>query len=167
MYTLPKNQFYDHHEQSSSEDLNPFGLKLYHNIQGMNEAIANDLRQELSRGIMNLESTQQLSQRVKKVMDIGVNRAKMIARTEANRAFNQAHLDAAKQSGLEMRKWLLVTKDGRTSNICLAEDRKYGTEKKSIPLNQEFVVNVNGKQYRAQAPPFHPNCRTRLMTVQV
>lgn len=137
------------------------------NIEAASDAISNQLRQEIQRGIMNNETTTELSKRVKKLFKTNQyqKRLKVIIRTETSRANNQGTLDAAKQAvqtGVKLEKWLDVIEDARTSNVCRAEHSKYGTPDKSIPIDQEFVVRVDNKTIRAQAPPFLPNCRTSL-----
>lgn len=135
----------------------------FNNVKDMNEEIANKLRSSLVRGIMDGESTQQLTSRVREVMDVAKTRAQAIARTETHRAFNMGRFDGAKQLPGKKKKWLLVTEDERTSDICGAIHRKYGSESQSIPMEQPFEVVVKGKKISVQAPPIHVNCRTRLM----
>ena len=60
----------------------------FDNIKGMNEDIAQKLKQVISRGILNLDSINTIQKGVQKVMDIGIDRARMIARTETVRALN-------------------------------------------------------------------------------
>lgn len=91
------------------------------------------------------------------------DRIDMIQVTESNKALNQGRLDTFKQSGLAGKKWVSIHDDDRTSDICLAMGAKYGTEKQAIPLNEPFEVRAGGKLYSGQSPPFHPNCRSRLM----
>ena len=90
----------------------------FENIKGMTEEITNDLRQELQRGIINGEGLVKLKDRVSSVMDIGENRAQMIARTETNRAENNGKLLAVKGSGLDYKKKWISAEDERTSDIC-------------------------------------------------
>ena len=137
----------------------------YDNIKGMNEELAEKLRKEFSQAMMSGESIAKMKKRVLEVMDVGVNRAQMIARTEMNRAQNTGRLDGAieaEKSGIKTKKWLLVTQDKRTSPICHREDTKYGTSDKAIPIDEKFKINYNGEIIEEFAPPFHVNCRTRL-----
>ncbi|MCK5612100.1 minor capsid protein [Candidatus Pacearchaeota archaeon] len=129
---------------------------VFDNIKGMNDEIAEKLRKELSQSLMNLESVDQMKERVVKVMDIAVDRATMIARTEMNRAENMGSLDAARQSGLTLMKEWDAHLDSRTSPVCRALD------KKKIPLNEKF--NYQGKEF--DSPPAHPNCRSVLIYTQ-
>jgi len=124
--------------------------------------MSQELRGEISRSLLNGENTTQLKKRIKDVFksDKFNARLKTVLRTEALRANNTGALSGAKQSGLDLRKWIEIINDSRTSDICHAEDRKYGNTKKAIPLDDEFIVSVNNKTIRGQAPPFHPNCRS-------
>ena len=67
---------------------------------------------------MNLGSVPQMMKRIKKVKDISIDRAKMIARTELNRAENIGNLDGARQSGLNLVKEWSAHIDARTSQVC-------------------------------------------------
>ena len=129
----------------------------FDNIKEMTDDIADKLRQELSRGLMNLESISKLQERVKKVMDIGENRARMIARTEAARANAEGHLSGAKQSGLELVKVVSDHLDNRTSAICRFLDGKEADIDGKFKYKDQEFNNV----------PFHPNCRSVLIFQQV
>lgn len=150
-----------------SKDLNFLQSYVNENIDAASDSISNQLRQEIQRGILNGETTTELSKRVKKLFKDKKyqTRLKVILRTETLRANNQGTLDAAKQAantGLKLEKWLDVTLDDRTSNICHKEHAKYGTPEESIPIDQEFVVKVDNKTIKSQTSPFHVNCRTIL-----
>ncbi len=141
---------------------------VFDNMQKHTDDISENLRGELSRGLLNKEGVNELKERVRTVFKDKkyTNRLKTVMRTEKNRANNMGALDGAIQSGLNLRKYLDVTMDNRTSDICKAEARKYPKDK-AIPLNEEFVVKANNKIIRGQAPSFHPNCRTVLRFVRV
>jgi hypothetical protein len=132
------------------------------NLKFHTDEIGNDLRQEISRGILNGETTKTIISRVKKVFDDKKysNRIKTVLRTETLRANNTGALDGAERSGLKLKKWLDVMMDEFTSDICKKENRKYGSPDKAIPLDQEFIVKVDNKTVRGLSPPFHVNCRT-------
>lgn len=137
----------------------------FDNIKSMTEEVANDLRAELSRGIINGEGITKLKERVDKVFKMGDNRAAMIARTETSRADNQGKLLAMKESGVDMKKYLIITYDDRTSSVSKAMGSKYGSGTKAIPLSENFSVNVSGKEYSGSAPPFMPNDRDVVVFV--
>jgi len=128
----------------------------FDNIKDMTEDIANNLRKELSRGLMNLESISKLQERVKTVMEVGEDRARAIARTETNRAENMGHLDGARQSGLSLVKKWSAHLDNRTSAVCEALNNK---EK---PMDKKFKY----QDQEFDAPPAHPFCRSTLLFIQ-
>ena len=141
------------------------------NLQTAGDELENRLRGELTRAKIDKASVAQYKKKIREVFKDPKfkTRLKMIIRTEKQRANNYGALDGAKQSGLKIKKYLDVIDDTRTSDICLAEKAKYSKEKPGskkwkgpIPLEQDFVVKPEGsnKTIRAQAPPFHPNCRT-------
>jgi SPP1 gp7 family putative phage head morphogenesis protein len=125
----------------------------FDNIQGMTDEIQNDLRQELQRAILNGESVEEMKKRVKEVMKVADNRARLIARTELNRAENMGNLDGWRQSGLDMEKEWVAELDGRTSEAC-----KY-LDGKKVGINEKFIYK--GQEY--DSPPQHPNCRSTLI----
>lgn len=150
-----------------SKDLNFLQNYVNENIDAASDAISNQLRQEIQRGILNGETTTELSKRVKTLFKDKKyqTRLKVILRTETLRANNQGTLDAAKQAsqiGVKLEKWLDVTLDSKTSNICEKEHSKYGTPEDSIPIDEAFVVKVDNKTIKNQTAPFHPNCRSVL-----
>lgn len=125
----------------------------FHNIKDMTEEIANDLRAEIQRGLLNGEGVHQIKQRVNKVFEVSLTRSETIARTELNRAFNMGSLEGYKQSGLQGEvEWSAVV-DEKTSPIC-----RY-LNGKTVKLGENFRY-TDGTEY--QAPPAHPNCRSTI-----
>lgn len=125
----------------------------FDNIQGLTEELKNDLRQELQRAILNGEGIEQIKKRIKDVMKIGNDRAKMIARTEIARAENMGNLDGWRQSGEDMQKEWFAELDGKTSELCKhLNGHKTG-------INEKFIYK--GQEY--DCPPAHPNCRSTLI----
>lgn len=129
------------------------------NIKGMNDDLKAKIQQQLRIAITTGEGISATAQRIKSVFQVSKNRAETIARTEVSRIENFGQLDAAKKSGAVLKKYLIVTRDNRTSNISKAMDRKYGEKSQAIPLDQNFRVVVKGKSIEGPAPPFHPNER--------
>lgn len=128
------------------------------NIQGMTDEMQDKIRKEITQGVLNLESITQIRDRIVAIADVTLERARMIARTEANRALNMAHIDAARQTGLTLEKEWVAASDERTCPICgyLHGER--------VKLDKKFV-DKDGTMY--DASPAHPNCRCRLIYVQV
>ena len=163
-----KNEFdkgWDYSEKKIDQNVqyNQGALKflqnhVFDNIKGMTEEIANDLKAELQRGIINGEGLTKLKKRVEKVFNVGDNRAEMIARTETNRALNQGKLLAMKGSGIEMQKRWLTHKDDRTSPICNRLDGQ------TVGLDEDFKDSVSG--WTGQANPSHVNCRSTILFIE-
>jgi len=118
------------------------------NIKSMNDEMVGKIRKEITQGVVNLESIPKISKRIQSVVDVTKNRAKMIARTETNRALNMAHKDAAIQSGLVVKKEWSAHIDNRTSPICKHLNGKI------ITMNQKF--KYQGQEW--DIPPAHVNC---------
>lgn len=153
----------------AEKDIELLNTYVFKNFQQHTDEIGEALRQELSRGLLNKENIRQLQVRVANVFDDPkyMNRLKMVLRTEKVRAGNYGQLDGAKQAGLKLKKWVSIVDDDRTSDICLQEDSEYGSPKKAIPIDEAFIVHVDNKTISAQAPPFHPNCRSVIMFERV
>jgi len=130
----------------------------FDNIKDMTEEISNDLKAELSRGIINGEGLVKLKARVTKVFNVGNNRAEMIARTEVNNAENQGKLLSMKGSGLKYKKKWVSAHDARTSNICKRLDGQ------TVGLDENFVDKTSG--WSGQAPSAHVNCRSTLIFIE-
>jgi HK97 family phage portal protein len=140
--------------------------------------MADRLREELSAGIRANETIPQLMKRidtwigsqtitVMPVLDaegniiraasrrvIGKNvLAEVIARTEANRAYNAGNLDALKQAGVERVQWLLAS-DACQECVAAAEAAPGDKLGKIMALDDASDVL-----------PVHPNCRCSWVTV--
>jgi len=137
----------------NAEALNFLQNYTFDNVKGLEEDMKNKLRQELQRGIMEGEGTNKLAKRVSSVMDIGMNRAKAIARTETNRAENMGSLDGWRQSGLDIEKEWLAKLDKDTSIICKALNGK------KVGINEKFKYQGN----IFDSPPAHVGCRSTLV----
>jgi len=114
-------------------------------------------------GIMNGEGIGKISERVKSVFDVADNRADAIARTETARAENFGSLEAAKKANMDMKKYISIVSDARTSEVSKAMFRKYGSKQKSIGINETFSVKMKGKEYSGLVPPFMPNDRDQAI----
>lgn len=153
---------------SDEKDLENLRKYAFESVANVTDDVGRSLRGELQRGIIAKENVKQLKVRIKTVFSDPkyTNRLKTTIRTEGVRAGNSASFNAALQSGRDLNKFVLIVRDQFTSDICKAEDRKYGSPEKSIPLNKQFVVVVGNKTYRENFPPFHPNCRTAIEFVE-
>jgi SPP1 gp7 family putative phage head morphogenesis protein len=136
----------------------------FDNIKGLEEDTKERLRKEITQGMLNQEHPNLLKKRIRDVMDVTIERAKMISITETNRALNMGHYEAAKQSGLNLvKQW--STQNERMSragnkvpcSICEEMDGKIvGMDKKFKFSDGESLL----------LPPRHPNCACRVLYVQ-
>jgi SPP1 gp7 family putative phage head morphogenesis protein len=140
--------------------------------------IVDRLREELAAGIRANETIPQLMKRIdtwvgsqtitiKPVLDaegniireassrvIGKNvLAEVIARTEANRAYNAGNLDALKQAGIEKVQWLLA------SDAC----KECSEAAETAP--GEKLGKIMQLDEAHDMLPAHPNCRCTWVTV--
>lgn len=106
---------------------------------------SDDLRQNLTIGLIRGESLERMASRIHKRMDVAYSAAKTLVRTETAYIFEKATKEAYEAAGIEWYEYL-ATLDGRTSEVCQELDGKHFKVKDAVP----------GKNY----PPMHPNCRS-------
>ena len=129
----------------------------FQNIKGMQDDIANKLRQELQRGFMAGEGIDKIKARVTKIFDVGDNRAEMIARTETNRASNFGKLHAFQKADVPGKKEWVTHFDARTSDICKRLDGQV------VGLDESFKDPKTN--WEGPAAPAHVNCRSTWIFV--
>lgn len=137
----------------------------FDNIKGVTEDLKNNLRGILQRALISGKGIGTIADEIESAFNISKNRAETIARTETARSIELGQLNAMKSSGIELRKFVLVVLDDRTSQVCKAMHSKYGEESKSIPLSGLFKVHIAGKTIESQTSPFVPNCRTDILYI--
>lgn len=136
----------------------------FSNIKGLNEELKEKLRKEMSIGLMNRETIPQLKLRILDVMDTIISRAEMITKTEANRAFNMGHFQAAKDSGLNMRKqWSSQSERTSKAGNLVPCPQCNSMDGVIIDMNSKFKFN-DGEEL--DLPPKHPNCACRVLYIQ-
>ena len=129
----------------------------FNNIKGMTKEITDDLRQELSRGIMEGEGIAKIKARVEKVFDVGEVRAKAIAVTETARSEANGKLLAFRASGEKLKKRIIAAHDKRTSALCKRLDGQ------TVDINENFKDPKTGEEW--QTNPFHVNCRSSVLYI--
>ncbi|MCK9319476.1 phage minor head protein [Methanoculleus sp.] len=128
-------------------------------IQEMNTDLANKLRDTISRNMIS-GNKQMMVKEIKAIFDTTQARAQMIARTESARAYavgNYVTAVEAKKRGYEVKKYLQIVSDDRTSPLCRRLGAKY-TKDNAIAIEKEFIDPAG--EVRQLTSPFHPNCRT-------
>jgi hypothetical protein len=115
-------------------------------IRGLQETTRRDVARSIQTSIKLGENQEAAVKRLMDYIDDPV-RARMIARTEAVRAYNTGIMKYAQESGAETKTW--NTLGGGCSQICATIDLS------PIALNDEF--NGDGGSY--DFPPAHPNCQ--------
>jgi len=156
---------------ANEKELSFLNEYVFQNLQSHATEVGNKLRQEIQRGILNKETPQELKKRVQTVFADSnySNRLKTVMRTEKLRSNNAGAFEGAqqaKEAGINLKKYLHITMDKRTSDICKHENKKYGTKEEAIPIDTDFVVKVDNKTYKGLYPPWHPNCRTIIRFIR-
>jgi SPP1 gp7 family putative phage head morphogenesis protein len=146
----------------STQDINTITEFAFNNIKDMNQELVNNLRKQITMGLLNKENMNQIKKRIKEQFVISENRARAILQTETNRIYGTGSYNAAKQSGVEFYKYIDATLDKRTSEICKDLDLRYGSPEQAIPIDDKFKL-INGKEELHN--PFHVNCRSVTLYV--
>ncbi|WP_026565881.1 minor capsid protein, partial [Bacillus sp. UNC41MFS5] len=107
------------------------------------------LKQELTVGLVQGRSTQEMSRNLRDKMGTSYFNANRIIRTEANYVMNEGTAQGYKASGFVKKYEFLATLDDRTSKKCGSLDGK--------------VYNLEDKQVGVNCPPLHPFCRSSIM----
>ena len=165
VFSAVKSEFERGIEKAEKEldmnfQINAYSLDFLHkhtfeNIKDMTEYVANKLRAEFERAMLNGEGINEIKARVKDVFNVADNRAEMIARTETNRISNIGAVEGYKQAGIPGKKQWIATIDERTSDIC----RKL--HQQTVDINEHF--EVDGKKFLY--PPAHVNCRSTIVFI--
>lgn len=111
-----------------------------------NQALAIQVNQTLTNGIIQGLSINDMKNQLTSKIDIGKKNAERIIRTETTNTMAQASLESYKASGVVDQIIYIATLDEKTSNVCTDLDGEI------IPL-KKVVTGVN-------YPPMHPNCRS-------
>jgi SPP1 gp7 family putative phage head morphogenesis protein len=117
-------------------------------IIGTNSGLGDLIQKAMDEGWSN----DTLATELENSFNFSPNRAEMIARTETNRASNDARLVSYKAVGIKKKKWW-TAHDSKVSQLCRHNEREG-----SIDIDKEF----SGGSY---APPGHPRCRCTLLAV--
>jgi HK97 family phage portal protein len=137
----------------------------------INKTTNRKIREQLSEGIGNKESIQQLSERINEIFGWSKEaRSETIARTETFRATGFSTEEAYRQSGVVTGKEWLTAFDERTCEFCGPMNGKV------IPLGETYIdkgEEVDGSDNgtldndygSVDFPPLHPSCRCTLIPV--
>ena len=128
-------------------------------VKDLSDKTQTRLRNILRRGLIDGKSTSAVTKEVMNELDITQRNAETLTRTELSRVNSNGAMKAVEQSGLDAEKYLLITRDDRTSQISKEFEKKYGTPEKAIPIKKTFKITLRGKTYEGLVPPFHPNDR--------
>lgn len=138
----------------TKEKVQLLASRVYTDLKGVTEAMASVMSRTLVDGLSQGQNPYTIArQMTKDVEGIGVNRARMIARTEVIRAHAEGQLDALETIGVEevgvAVEWD-ITGDGRVCPLCSAMD--------GVVLK---VKEAHG------LIPRHPNCRCAFLPANV
>lgn len=113
------------------------------------EKLAEWMNEDFAGGLVAGESSETLARELAEKMDVSLNRARTLVRTETTHVCNAADFEAYKEAGLEEYLFEAIL-DKRTSKICRKHDHKR--------------YKVRDKRVGVNCPPMHPNCRSTTIT---
>ncbi len=115
------------------------------NLTGLGDEVVKNISRELTDGILKGEGAQAVAKRIDGVIDDGIVRARLIARTEVMYAYNTAAQERYRAAGIAEVEWLTAY-DERVCDLCASR---------------------NGKRYKIGEVecPAHPDCRCVLLPV--
>ena len=117
-------------------------------IKGINTTITKKLNDEITTGVANGETIDQLSKRIRGVYNFTTSRSKIIARTESANLMSASTFITYKQEGIKMKRWLDAGDDG------VRPEHKDNSAQGAIPIDDVFS---SGELY-----PSGVNCRCCL-----
>lgn len=118
-------------------------------IRALDEQTLELLREAVAQAIEEKLGVDGLARLIRKtVMDMSVDRAKMIATTEMNNAISTATLEKLANMNVQYKRWIAVDDP---CDIC-SENEADG----AIPVDETFSSGDD-------APPAHPNCRCAVV----
>jgi SPP1 gp7 family putative phage head morphogenesis protein len=120
--------------------------RAYNELKGVTDAMDQGISRVLAEGLSQGLGPMQIARNmVKQVEDIGIKRARVIARTETIRAFHEQSINtyqAAGAVGVEVEAEFLATKDDKVCPVC-----------------DELSGKVFTLEEARGMIPVHPNCR--------
>ncbi len=106
------------------------------------------IQQELTAGLVRGDSTQKISKKLMKDLEVYYFQAERLVRTETNYVYNKASEEVYKECGIKQYQFI-ATIDSRTSKVCANHDN-------NIYYLRDAKVGTN-------YPPLHPNCRSTVV----
>lgn len=126
------------------------GKQFSDRIWANKDALINYIEQDLATGLIRGLSIQKMAKSLMDRLETAYHQSERLVRTETNYILNQAHMQGYKDAGLK-RYRIDAHLDTRTSKICTSMNNK--------------VFNIEDAVVGSNMPPFHPNCRTRIVPV--
>lgn len=135
----------------NAERLELIYTRVYTDLKGVSDAMATQISRVLAQGLAENITPEEMALRMTKVVkDIGINRARMIARTETVYAVNSAYLREYERTeqeiGTEIKVMWWTARDEKVCAVCGPRHGQIYTRDEAIKL----IVP-------------HPNCRCGLL----
>lgn len=128
-------------------------------LSGITDAMDGQISRVLAQGIVEGIGARQLARRIADRIDVGMTRARVLARTEVIAAHAEASLNSYAEAGVEgvtVLSEFSTAEDDKVCPKCEELDALYGANGRPLPLNEARGII-----------PVHPNCRCAWVPVVV
>ena len=132
----------------------------FDNVQGLTEFTREELRKKVSLDLLNNANLEQIKKTIVEVMNTTIERAKLIAITESNRAKAAGYNQAAKDSGLNLKKQWSAQPERNEQNPC---PHCEFMDNQIVELD-EYFHDDRGEPFMLN--PAHPRCKCRVLYIQ-
>lgn len=146
----------------------------FEELEGITAEMNRQIARELTRGFGQGLGPEQIARNIRNVVDdIGVNRSRLLARTEVINAHSEATLNRYESVGVRevtVKAEIRTAGDQRVCPVCIAiaaggpyetETIRSGTFRYDPDDDAEAPPNLLGDY--PYKPPIHPNCRCSLL----
>jgi len=128
--------------------------RAFRELDGVTSAMAQDMTRELTEGFTQGENPRRIARRLNDRVDsVGLNRGRVIARTETIRAHNEAGINRYEDMGERIGGVAVVAEHTTAGDPC------------------PICAGLNGTRYKPKNArgriPVHPNCRCSFVPIQV
>jgi len=129
--------------------------RAYNELRGVTQDMARDMTRELTDGFTQGENPTKIARRLNdRVDNVGIHRGRLIARTETNRAHNEAGLNRYEDMG------------DRIDGVSVVAEHTTAGDSRVCPI----CLGLAGKRYKLKEArgriPVHPNCRCTFVPIQ-
>lgn len=107
-------------------------------LASVDQTLRDQVRESIAEGLEQVETVDQIAERLRSKFNFASSRAKTIARTEVGAAVEEGRSLARRQAGVPLKSWLWSRKEQGRRAHAFEEQR---TMADPVPMDGEFTVN--------------------------